>query len=206
VIGFLTSAIATGVDHVHCHELLTGAVHWLLDHRLPTPSASMFSRWYFDGPGRIPARAAWCSGDPGIAAILLHAARVTGNRTWEREALAIAHLAAARPPDDESARIFDAGLCHGTAGLLHIFNRLYQATRNATFRDASRVWIERTLAMRTANTGIAGFTALVSEAWNRPKHPRDEVGVLSGAAGIGLALLAATTPVTPAWDRMLLLS
>jgi lantibiotic biosynthesis protein len=108
------------------------------------------------------------------------------------------------PPRD--ARIFDAGLCHGTAGLLHVFNRLYQSTHNATFLAASRAWIERTLAMRTPNQGVAGFTALVSEAWNQPKHPRDEVGVLSGAAGIGLALLAATTPVAPAWDRMLLLS
>jgi hypothetical protein len=31
-------------------------------------------------------------------------------------------------------------------------------------------------------------------------------GFLTGAAGIGLALLAATSPVEPAWDRVLLAS
>ena len=35
---------------------------------------------------------------------------------------------------------------------------------------------------------------------------RDEPGFLTGAAGIGLALLAALFPVEPAWDRVLLAS
>jgi hypothetical protein len=33
---------------------------------------------------------------------------------------------------------------------------------------------------------------------------RPESGFLTGSAGIGLALLAATTPVEPEWDRVLL--
>jgi hypothetical protein len=33
---------------------------------------------------------------------------------------------------------------------------------------------------------------------------QDDPGFLTGAAGVGLALLAATTPVEPAWDRLLL--
>jgi len=206
VIGFLTCALAQGVDHLHGHELLAGAVRWLLDRQMPAGSPSVFSRWYFEGPGRIPARAAWCSGDPGIAAILLHAARVTANHAWERDAFAIAHHAARRPLGDASARVHDAGICHGTAGLAHVFNRLYQHTHSEELREASRAWLRRTLDMRRAGSGVAGFTALVSEAWNRPKYPRDDAGVLSGAAGIGLALLAATTGIAPAWDRMLLLS
>ena len=34
----------------------------------------------------------------------------------------------------------------------------------------------------------------------------DDPGFLGGSAGIALALLAAATPVEPAWDRVLLLS
>jgi hypothetical protein len=33
-----------------------------------------------------------------------------------------------------------------------------------------------------------------------------EAGLLTGTAGIALALLAATTAVEPAWDRMLLVA
>jgi class I lanthipeptide synthase len=35
---------------------------------------------------------------------------------------------------------------------------------------------------------------------------RGTPGLLTGAAGVGLALLAAATPVEPSWDRMLLVA
>jgi hypothetical protein len=40
-----------------------------------------------------------------------------------------------------------------------------------------------------------------------PSEPEElnDSGVLTGAAGIGLVLLAAATPIEPTWDRMLLL-
>lgn len=122
---------------------------------------------------------------------------------WWRLALRIAQQAAARPP--EQAGIRDAGLCHGAAGLGHLFNRMYQATGAPALRDAARFWLVRTLEMRQPGCGIAGFAAY--------RHPGSETlrwmghaSLLIGAAGIALALLAAATPVEPAWDRMLLAS
>ena len=35
---------------------------------------------------------------------------------------------------------------------------------------------------------------------------KEEPGFLTGSAGLGLTLLAATTPVEPEWDRILLVS
>ena len=68
---------------------------------------------------------------------------------------------------------------------------------------AARTWAERALAMRRPGEGIGGFLALVPDArlergWN------SDPGFLTGAAGVGLALLAAASPVEPAWDRALL--
>ena len=34
----------------------------------------------------------------------------------------------------------------------------------------------------------------------------DDPGLLTGATGVGLALLAAATAIEPAWDRILLVS
>jgi hypothetical protein len=48
--------------------------------------------------------------------------------------------------------------------------------------------------------GSADAGAVGTSRWS------DETGFLTGAAGIGLALLAALTPVEPEWDRVLLLS
>jgi hypothetical protein len=136
-----------------------------------------------------------------VAAALLLAARCVGELAWERAALAIALRAAARPP--EQAGVRDAGLCHGAAGLGHLFNRLYQASGEPRLAEAARFWFRRTLELRHPGHGIAGFAAFTPE---REERWVDEPGLLTGAAGIALALLAAATPVVPAWDRMLLVS
>jgi hypothetical protein len=143
-----------------------------------------------------PSRSAWCYGDPGIAATLLVAARGAGRPDWEREAVALARQAADRPP--AQTRVCDAGLCHGAAGLGHIFNRITQFTRDDRLAAAARHWFTRALDMRQPASGIAGFAALRSgedgtESWVA------ERGILTGAAGVGLALLAAVTSFEPAW-------
>jgi len=70
--------------------------------------------------------------------------------------------------------------------------------------QAARRWIDETLALRRGE-GIGGF---LSWAPNEEKEIgwREEPGFLTGAAGIGLALLAAATAVEPEWDRVLQVS
>lgn len=198
VIGLLGQACAAGVD---ARELLDGAVAWLLAQKLPEGAGAAFSYNVAPGTELKPARLAWCYGDLGIATSLLVAARAVGEEGWEREAVEIARAAAARP--EEASGIVDAGICHGSAGAAHLFNRLYQATGEPVFRGAARTWIERTLAFRKPGQGLGGFEMwVVGEgeelAW------RSDPGFLTGSAGVGLALLAAATPVEPEWDRVLI--
>ena len=70
-----------------------------------------------------------------IAAALMVAARKVGEPAWEREAVALARSAALRLGETS---ITDAGLCHGTFGASHLFNRMYQATGEASLGDAAR--------------------------------------------------------------------
>ena len=104
----------------------------------------------------------------------------------------------------KETRCVDAGLCHGSAGVGQVFNRLYQATGEALFREAAVEWFQRTLAFRQPDQGIAGFVAMEGPSPAEMREVSDP-WLLAGAAGIGLALLGASTPVEPAWDRMLLL-
>ncbi|MES1210968.1 MAG: lanthionine synthetase LanC family protein, partial [Acidobacteriota bacterium] len=149
------------------------------------------------------SRLAWCYGDPGIAAALLVAARAAGEPAWEDKALEVARGAARRPPEQSFVR--DAGVCHGAAGLAHLFNRFWQASGEEIFRDAALHWIERTLEFRVPGEGIAGFSA-----WHAMSGPNGqwaaEPGLLEGATGIALVLLAAISTVEPEWDRILLVS
>jgi hypothetical protein len=127
-----------------------------------------------------PARIGWCHGDAGGGAALLAAAPAAGlEDTWRERALDLCRRAARQAPSGD-----DPALPHGAAGLGHIFHRCHHATGEPLFR--------RRLAPGTPARSI-GSTR------------RRRAAACSGA-GIGLALLAATTRVEPAWDRAFLLS
>lgn len=203
VVALLAVACAAGVAAERARPLLDGAVRWLLSNRLPPGSGSCFSSFVSREADTPPSRLAWCYGDPGVAATLLVAARAVSEPAWEREALAIARSAAARPA--ERAGVRDPGVCHGAAGLAHLFNRFWQASGEEVFAEAARFWIERTLELRVPGEGIAGF-----RAWRAQPQPHgewvSEPGFLEGATGVGLVLLAAVSTIEPEWDRILLVS
>ena len=130
---------------------------------------------------------------------MLLAARCTETKSWEEEALAIARRAARRDP--ATSGITDACICHGSAGLAHIFNRLYQATRDELYADTARYWLERTLQFREPGKGAAGYLT-----WGMGKNESTELqpklGLIQGIAGVGLAMVAALSDVEPSWDRV----
>jgi lantibiotic modifying enzyme len=203
VIAMLGAACAAGVKRRKARRLLEGAVTWLLRQKRKDETGSLFPAWVAPGGKSESCRSAWCYGDPGVAAALFCAARCVGEAAWEREALAIARRAATRTPEETG--VVDAGLCHGAAGLGHVFNRIYQATGDATLRRAALFWFQRTLAMRRPGRGVGGFQALTARD-DGTKYWDDDPGLLTGATGIALALLAATTSIEPEWDRLLLIS
>ena len=203
VLAFLGRVCEAGVAGAKARRLLEGAGRWLLG-RQPGDGRG-FTRYLGAGAARPDGsgRLAWCSGDLSVAAALLVAGRCAGVPAWEHEGLAIARRAAQRPPEESGVR--DAGLCHGAAGVAHLFNRMYQATGDPGLGEAARFWFGRTLDMRRPGRGVGGYQAFYPD---RPAGATwvDDPGFLMGGAGIALALLAAVTPDEPIWDRALLVS
>ncbi|HTG36841.1 MAG TPA: lanthionine synthetase C family protein [Thermoanaerobaculia bacterium] len=203
IVALLGAVCRAGVAVQEAHRLLRATVSWLLARELPPGDGFRFPHFYVPGVVPPPGRLAWCYGDLGISLALLVAARGACEPAWEREALRIARTAAARDPS--RSRIVDAGICHGTAGAGHLFNRLYQATGDEHLAEAARHWFLETLAMRRPGTGVGGFSSYgrndgAGARWSA------EPGFLMGSAGVALALLAAASPVPPDWDRLLLVS
>lgn len=203
VLGFLAAAHREGIQDPRVPRMAAGLVRWLLGQRLPQGDRSVLPAFLVPGEQPEPTRTAWCYGDVGAAAVLLSAARSFGREDWEQVALSIGRLAARRP--NGSVGAIDTGLCHGTAGLAHLFNRLYQTTGDPEIREAALTWLRHTLDMQRPGEDFAG---LLSWVVPRPGEGRweGEHGFLTGIAGAGLALLAAVTGIEPAWDRVLLLS
>ncbi len=204
-LGLVCGARCDARTRRKARALLEGSVAWLLASELPASSPSCFSWAATTGPATQPVRSAWCYGDPGIALALLVAARGAGERAWEREAIRVGLRAAARPPNDVGIK--DAGLCHGAAGLAHMFHRLYRASGEERFARSARSWLTRTLTRsRTEGSrAFAGFTA-----YNLMPNGKlgwyAAPGLLTGAAGIALALIATLAEDEPGWDRLFLMS
>jgi lantibiotic biosynthesis protein len=181
-----------------------GASRWLLAQQLPPGKPFRFGTTFSPETPPERSRLAWCYGDPGVAAALLVTARARGDAALERQAIELALEAGNRPAELSGVR--DAGLCHGSAGLAHLFNRLYQATGEPRLAAISRHWFEHALDFRQPGRGLAGYLAFqfeddaVTEKW------RADPGLLEGVAGIGLALLGGLGDFEPAWDRVLMLS
>jgi lantibiotic biosynthesis protein len=194
IVGFLARALSRGISPRRTHALLEGAVRWILAQRLAAGPSCFPTYCTPSGPDG-PARAAWCYGDPGVALALMAAASAADRRDWEAAAIDVALVAARRPA--ETTLVQDASVCHGAAGLLHVFNRLYQASGEGQLREAAARWAEATLALLAQDRwdGVPGSAApLVSK----------RASVLEGQAGIALALLSATSERAPLWDAMLL--
>jgi lantibiotic modifying enzyme len=133
---------------------------------------------------------------------LWQAARTIQNKEWECIALDILlHTTTRKNPAKE--RVIDGGICHGSSGIAHIYNRLYQSTGIDVFRDAAIHWIDDTLAKAQFIDGIAGY-----KTWHSPKYGGwiTHTGLLEGVSGIGLVLLSFISDIEPRWDECLLLS
>jgi hypothetical protein len=205
VIAVLAAARASGIATARARALYDGAVAWMRSQRLGPASPSAFPNWIEPGKSEPPpARAAWCYGDPGAATTLYAAARLVDDAALAEEALAIARRAAEGSP--AQADVWDAGLCHGSAGLAHLYNRLWQASGEEVFAAAARRWLGAALDMQTPGVGIAGYRSWQSNFTDAPPAWVNDATLLTGALGIGLALLATISTVEPAWDRALLCS
>jgi lantibiotic modifying enzyme len=201
VVALLGAACHAGV--AGARPLLHRAMTWLLARRQPADRGFAFPHVYVPGTEPEASRLAWCYGDPGMAASLLVAARGAGEPAWEGAALEVARAAASRP--EELSRIQDTSLCHGAAGLAHLFHRLYCTTGEEALAGAARFWYERALRLRVPGLGFGGFRPW-STGPDGVLNWREDPGLLEGSAGVGLGLLSAISPVEPEWDRVFLLS
>lgn len=186
-------------------SLIEGVTSWLLSHR--RPSGQVWSFPDFVSPeheaSEQPSRAAWCYGDPGIALALWKAGAACRKGEWRRIGHDVFSNIALRSAEDCFAT--DACVCHGSAGLAHLMNRMYQLTGDEALAEGSRRWFERTCSMAIHSDGSAGLLFWSAPGTDRALEWRTDRSLLGGAAGVALALASAITTVPPRWDCLLAL-
>ncbi len=175
--------------------VLEDAVQWLIARRGTPGDPRSYGFTFGDEFPRAPARLGWCYGDLAVAWALLLAARACARRDWLEVSLSLAHTAAARAP--EQSGVVDASLCHGAAGVAHMFARLFAATGDPLLGDAWRSWLARALDAEEPARWFAGYGSRNARGWH------DDASLLTGAAGVALTL-ATALGARRNWDEMLL--
>lgn len=141
------------------------------------------------------SRLGWCYGDATIALTLARAGIMLGKTNYIEHAVNVIRHASQR--NLVSSQVVDAGLCHGSSGLMLIFHLFNKHINQQCCVKASQFWLRDTLS-RYQNYGLAGLNAM-----KHGKYDKD-LSFLSGYAGIGLALLAILGEETNWVDSILL--
>jgi lantibiotic biosynthesis protein len=197
-LSLLATAHAAGWSLAGQGAAIQSAAHWLL--RWRTDAVYNWAPYVtgdeLDSDTAQPSagrREAWCYGAPGIgrALILAGSALADPQLTTAGEA-AIASLA------DRPADLWDVEgptLCHGYAGVLQSATTSQAGTGDSAATAIAEAFNPRlAFAFQHLHNGV----------------PSDEPGLLTGSAGVALALTdhgqLPAPPVSARWDRILLLS
>ncbi|WP_284575197.1 lanthionine synthetase LanC family protein [Streptomyces sp. 2P-4] len=190
LVSYLASAAMSGLACApHAARLLDLALNWFLGQRSDVEQTVFSQSVEFR---YMPARSAWCYGDPGIALALSVAARATDRADLRTVARETARSATDRPVS--LTRVSDACVCHGASGMAW-FNH-----RSAT-----------EFGLVQARDGVAHWTRHIAEQrekgpleYNSLEQKRRDASFLEGDLGTSLVLLYLATGVRPLWEQRLL--
>jgi class I lanthipeptide synthase len=202
VINYLTAHAYSGDPIAHSMELISYFPNFILvdgsedenetRQKKIRKNASDARQW--------PSRVAWCYGDLGIGYILYQAGIIFNNEETASFALQVLTHCTGRKTDQDTM-LKDSGICHGSAGIAHIFNKVWHDTHQPVFKDACDYWIQKTLDMAIYTDGIAGYKKYGGPNAAYEKTP----ALIDGVAGIGLVLLSYLTSDF-SWDYCFMLN
>jgi len=202
IIIFLARVVKSGKSETSVVEMLTGAINYILSQEKDFTQFGSYFSSHIPKDSTEPvlkSRLAWCYGDLGIGMALWQAGKALEKKEWEDKGFEILLQSTQRRSFKESF-VQDARICHGSAGIVMIYRRMYLETKESKFQEAIRYWINQTLNFSRFEDGLAGYKALYKDEW------RCDYSLLTGIAGIGLVLLSYLSENQQIWDEMLLLS
>lgn len=205
IISFLSKVHQNNIAASQTKRLIESATQWLLQKESPCGHSRFPSNTYEPGESRL----AWCYGDLGVSLALFHASRALAVPFWREAAIRVALQTTIRNLDNsgiqKESNLIDSGFCHGTAGLAHIYHRMFRATQQPEMQASFHYWLDKTLS---PGTSIHLASSLIehsifdvepdSTTW---KH---HVSLLEGSAGVGCVLLSVLQPDLFHWDRLFL--
>jgi hypothetical protein len=203
VLAVLSIARARGIAVDGIDEAIETTGEWLVG--AVTPDA-----WGLNWPAALPVdsvglvvrnvtatRSAWCYGPPGIANALRLASQASENQAWADLAATAMRDTLRRPAHERKTD--SPTFCHGVSGLLALFSHFHRETGDAVLESGKICLLDELLVMHEPESPF-GFRAV------EPGGQRsDKIGLLDGAVGVLVALLAILSPLPSHWEPVFLL-
>jgi lantibiotic modifying enzyme len=146
------------------------------------------------------SRLGWCYGDLGIAYVLYQAGAIFSDNQLKTFSLDVLLHSTKRRTIEETS-ICDGGICHGSAGVAHMYNKIWHYTNETIFKDACDFWIQKTIDFSIHKPDSASYKKYIS---NENKY-ENSYSLLQGSAGIGLVLISYLTGDF-SWDYCFMLN
>lgn len=201
IIAFCNKLMENKIHIDGVKKVLEGAVNYILCQKEVSESRlSIFPNFIIENLKKDNSRLAWCYGDLGIGITLWRASRILKDKDLEMFSIKVL-INTTKRKNLKINSVSDSIFCHGTSGIAHIYNRMYNYTLIKDFKLASIYWFDETLKMAKFQDGYAGYKTYVgNNQWS------NNLGMLEGVTGVGLALISAVSDIEPKWDECLLLS
>lgn len=146
------------------------------------------------------SRLAWCYGDVGVGISLYNVGKIIQDSEMIDFSNKIL-LDSTKRKKTDNTKIVDAGICHGSSGVAHIYNKMWNYTNDKRFKEATDYWMEKTLDFAINENNKYQFKKYNSET----KKYEINHSLLEGNAGVGLVLYSCITGDC-SWDYCLMLN
>ncbi|GEM66220.1 hypothetical protein SF1_42020 [Sphingobacterium faecium NBRC 15299] len=197
IVIFLSQVIQKKIAANTASKLLRGAVNFLLSQELDSKQYGSYFP-YRSIEEKSKSRLSWCYGDLGVAIALFKASFELNDSVLRRKALFVLEESTKRNMLTED-NIIEGGICHGTAGIAMIYNRMFLETKNEIFLDASIYWLTETLNFSKFDKGLAGYLTNYNKEWHQ------DISLLTGIVGIGIVFLSYLKEDKQYWDEIFLM-
>ncbi len=197
IIAFLCQCYSLGINKAKCDFLLNGTLKFILENRNQSDETWTFPSILDVKNNSLGGRLAWCYGDLGLGLIILRMAVLTNNESLRKEIIKIL-IKTTNKQSLLMSGVTEAGLCHGSAGVAHIYNRIFNYTNIDIFKKTSENWFKVTIDIFEDNN--------YSITSKNDLPPNSKYDLINGISGIGLSLISGAFSIEPKWDGCLLLS
>ncbi|MGI9650000.1 lanthionine synthetase LanC family protein [Chryseobacterium sp. RLHN22] len=186
IVSILTRALYLGFEVYKIKKLLQKSFNYIISVRGNYNEAS-FPNFITVADGKHisgeTSRLAWCYGDLSVGVAMLNYGNIINNIEIVNEANEILLKTIER--DHEHTGIVDVFLCHGSSGLVLIYNYLFDKTGISAYKDQANFWMNETASkIKESKTGLK--TWLGKEGWI------DQDTILEGKTGLLLLFYSLT--------------